>query len=249
MSARKQPRILVTVARGNPASEYVDALREAGADPVLASPAATRSRLLDFDGLMLTGGGDVQPTLYGGDSPLAEEVDAARDEFESALLREARDHHVPVLCICRGLQIANVTFGGTLISDLARHFGTEAMVPHSICNPDGRTERGVIPEHVVAIDEESMLRRIVGSGALATGARHHQAVDRCAGDLRVTAHTADGVVEALEARFDSPFWLAVQWHPESTRRLDDGASRAIFSAFVRTARAQSGRCTETDAER
>ena len=235
MAARPQPRILVAVARGNPAHEYVDALREAGAEPVLVSPAAHSPLLRGFDGLMLTGGGDVDPARYGGDSPLAEEVDATRDELESGLLREARDLRLPVLCICRGLQIANVAFGGTLIPDLPDHLGIAAAVRHSVCNADGRTERGVIPEHIVAIDEESMLRRIVGTGALPTGARHHQAVDRCAGDLRVTAQTADGVVEALEARFDSPFWLAVQWHPESTRALDAGASRAIFTAFVRAA--------------
>jgi putative glutamine amidotransferase len=75
----------------------------------------------------------------------------------------------------------------------------------------------------------------VGRTELVTGARHHQSVDRCADDLRVVARTGDGIVEAAEARFASPFWLAVQWHPESTRALDDGASRAVFEGFVAAA--------------
>jgi putative glutamine amidotransferase len=77
-----------------------------------------------------------------------------------------------------------------------------------------------------------MLAHVVRTHTLTTGARHHQGVERCADDLRIVGRTADGVVEALEATFDSPFWLAVQWHPESTRDSDDGASRRIFTAFV-----------------
>jgi putative glutamine amidotransferase len=230
-----RPRILVAAERENPANEYCEALREAGADPVLVSPVVACPSQLDVDGLLLTGGGDVEPALYGDASPLAEDVDAERDALESALLRTARDHRVPTLCICRGLQIANVAFGGTLLPDLPDHFGAASTIRHSVRNPDGRTERGLIPEHVVAIERESLLRRIVGAEQIVTGSRHHQGVDRCAGDLRVVARTNDGIAEALEARFDSPFWLAVQWHPESTRELDAGASRALFSAFVQAA--------------
>lgn len=235
MAFMSRPRILVAVERDNPANEYCDALREAGAEPVLVSPVAPCPPLLDFDGLLLTGGGDVQPAMYGGESPLAVEVDVERDALENALVRRARRDQVPTFCICRGLQIANVAFGGTLLADLPDHFGGAATIRHNVQNPDGRTERGVISEHIVAIGRETLLRRIIGTDQLVTGARHHQAVDRCAGDLRVAGRTPDGIVEALEARFDSPFWLAVQWHPESTRDLDAGASRALFSAFVRAA--------------
>jgi len=225
-------QILVAVARGNPANEYCEALRESGAEPVLVSAGAACPPLLDFDGLLVTGGGDVEPAMYGEDSPLAEDVDPKRDEMESALLWNARKHQLPTLCICRGLQIANVAFGGTLLADLPDHFGTKSTIRHSVVSSDGRTERGLIAEHIVAIDGDSLLRRTVGTTRLVTGARHHQAVHRTSDELRVVGRTADGIVEAVEARFETPFWLAVQWHPESTRELDGGASRAIFGAFV-----------------
>jgi putative glutamine amidotransferase len=136
-----------------------------------------------------------------------------------------------VLCICRGLQIANVAFGGTLIADVVHHLAGAATRSHDGGDP-GR-DRGwpVVPEHVVNIDPDSALARIARTLKLPTNAAHHQAVDVCAGDLRVVARTADGIVEALEARFEAPFWLAVQWHPESTYAVDD-ASRAVFTAFV-----------------
>jgi putative glutamine amidotransferase len=134
------------------------------------------------------------------------------------------------------VQIANVAFGGSLIPDLATELGPNAAVPHSVVGPNGRTRRDLISVHVVHIEDGSHLARIVRTLSLTTGARHHQSVDRCSDDLCVVGQTSDGVVEALEARFDSPFWLAVQWHPESTRDLDDGASRRIFTAFASAAR-------------
>ena len=123
---------------------------------------------------------------------------------------------------------------GSLIGDIPTALGTRNTIPHE--RPvNGRNERGLLEEHVVRIEADSSLARIVGSDELVTGARHHQAVERCATDLRIVARTDDGIVEALEARFASPFWLAVQWHPESTRALDGGQSRALFRALVEAA--------------
>jgi putative glutamine amidotransferase len=235
VSLLRAPRILVTAAVGSAADEYCEAVRQAGAEPLVAS-AEDDHRLTEIDGLLLTGGEDVDPALYGISSSLATGVDAARDAFESALLWEAREHRLPTLCICRGLQIANVAFGGSLIPDLPTELGPDAAVPHQVVGPDGRTIRDPLPEHVVQIEGGSALARIVRTLSLTTGARHHQSVDRCSDDLRVVARTADGVVEALEATFDSPFWLAVQWHPESTRDSDDGASRRLFTAFASAGR-------------
>jgi putative glutamine amidotransferase len=229
------PRILVAAAAGSLAEEYCEALREAGAEPLLTNAGDDRART-EIDGLLLTGGGDVDPALYGLSSPLAAGIDSARDAFESGLLWEARQRALPTLCICRGLQIANVAFGGSLIPDLPATLGLEATVPHELVGPDGRARREPIPEHVVEIEGGSSLARIVRASNVTTGARHHQSVDRCAQELRVVGRTRDGVIEALEATFDSPFWLAVQWHPESTRDTDDGASRRIFNAFVLAAR-------------
>src|SRR5262249_13282443 len=145
--------------------------------------------------------------------------------YEIALMQAARERDLPVLAICRGLQVANVAFGGTLIQDIPALVGT--AVPHAV-----EGERGVFPSRVVAIDAGSPLQRTLGRRARATGSRHHQSVEIVAADLQVVARTADGVIEALEPRWPARFWLAVQWHPESTVAVDAGASRALFAALV-----------------
>ncbi len=230
----KPPRILVTASRGRDPDEYFEALCEAGAEPVrIEAGADSRRALSDARGLLVTGGVDVDPASYGArPSPLVTGVEPERDRLETELLLAARERGIATLCICRGLQIANVAFGGTLIADIPAALGDRTTVRHQLRRVDGRTERGLIAEHVVRIEPDSRLAAIVGATELVTGARHHQSADLCAADLRVVARTPDGIVEALEPRFASPFWLAVQWHPESTRALDDGASRAIFRSFV-----------------
>lgn len=228
----KSPRVLVTASRGDAASEYLAALRGAGAAPQRIEPGApARADLDGAAGVVLTGGIDVDPAAYRAPaSAFVTETEPERDVFEIDVLRAARERGLPVLCVCRGLQIANVAFGGTLIADVAHHLG-DAALPHDVGEPGQHGGWRIVREHVVDIEPDSMLARIAGAKQLTTNAAHHQAVDRCAGDLRVVARTADGIVEALEARFDAPFWLAVQWHPESTYATDE-ASRAIFSAFV-----------------
>jgi putative glutamine amidotransferase len=235
MGFSTRPRILVTAGRGREADEYCEALREAGADPLLIAPGEPAPELTDVGGLVLTGGGDVDPALYGGELELAKGVDGDRDKLERLLLREAREQRMPTLCICRGLQIANVAFGGSLIGDIPASDSPATAIPHAPLGPNGAPRRDVIDEHIVRIAPGSLLARTAQTLNLATGSRHHQAAGRCADDLRVVASTDDGVIEALEAKFENPFWLAVQWHPESTRDLDAGASRAIFGGFVRAA--------------
>src|ERR1700722_9967719 len=196
MFLRTGPRILVTAASEDKAREYCDALREAGALPTVAF-AGTDVSLEEFHGLLVTGGGDVDPALYGGDVESAEGVDRSRDDFESTLLRDARNRELPTLCICRGLQVANVAFGGTLVADLPAKFAPDPQVRHQLRDLTGRVDRGVLPDHVVDVAAGSALERVVGTRSFATGARHHQAVDRCADDLHIVASTRDGVVEAL----------------------------------------------------
>ncbi len=234
------PRVVVTASRDRDVAEYLDALREAGLDPQVAVAGDPARALLEAsDGLCITGGVDVDPASYGAPaSPFVEQTEPERDVFEIDALRAARELRLPVLAICRGMQIANVAFGGTLIDDVEHALGTRATVPHRVARDDGRSERGLIPEHVIEIGANSTLAGIAGGGELVTGARHHQAVERVAGELHAVARTRDGIVEALEARFDAPFWLAVQWHPESTRTVDGGVSRAIFAAFAAAARAR-----------
>jgi putative glutamine amidotransferase len=237
------PRIVVTASCDDAVAEYLDAVREAGGEPLRVAPGdPARALLDDAAGLLLTGGADVDPASYrAASSPFVTRTEPERDVMEIDLLRAARERDLPVLCICRGLQIANVAFGGTLVADVPHRLGHGATIRHSVPVSGGRTERGLIAEHAVAIDEGTLLHAILGTARLVTGARHHQAVDRPAADLRVVGRTADGIVEALEAAFASAFWLAVQWHPESTRDLDGGASRALFGAFVRAAATPSAR--------
>ncbi|HTW85041.1 MAG TPA: gamma-glutamyl-gamma-aminobutyrate hydrolase family protein [Candidatus Sulfotelmatobacter sp.] len=233
-------RVVVTASVDEDVAEYLDALRETGVEPVRIDGRAATVSLDRFDGLLVAGGVDVDPAAYqASPSDLIGETDPERDVLEVALIQAARERALPTLCICRGLQIANVAFGGTLIADVPHALGKRATIRHRARCADGRSERGLIEEHVVRILPDSLLARVVGTTDLVTGARHHQAVDRCARELAVVGRTDDGIVEALEPRFASPFWLAVQWHPESTRSLDGGASGAIFAAFAAAAAAQA----------
>ncbi|MEA2785090.1 MAG: putative glutamine amidotransferase [Candidatus Eremiobacteraeota bacterium] len=238
----RAPSILVTASRDNAAAEYLGAVRDAGAVPIRIVPGdAVRAALDGAAGVVLTGGIDVDPSAYRAPaSALVTETEPERDAFEIDVLRAARESGLPVLCICRGLQIANVAFGGTLIADIPHRLGDRATFSHDVGVPDQHDGWRIVPEHVVHVESDSVLAHITGTQQLATNAAHHQAVDRCADDLRVVGRTSDGIIEALEARFDAPFWLAVQWHPESTC-ASDAASRAIFRAFVEAAR----RCAES----
>ncbi len=232
------PRVVLTASRNGNVEEYVEALREAGLEPIVAVAGDPgRTMLESASALCLSGGVDVDPASYRGPaSRFVERTEPERDVFEQDALRAARELALPTLAICRGMQIANVAFGGTLIDDVAHALGARATVRHQVVRPDGHTDRGLIDEHVVRIAAGSRLAEIAQAPDLVTGGRHHQAVDRVADELHAVGRTADGIVEALEARFATPFWLAVQWHPEATRALDGGASRAIFAAFAAAAR-------------
>ncbi len=215
-------------------------MRAAGGEPhVLAQfPEGIAADLDGLDGLIFSGGADVDPARYGRAAhPATVAATPLRDEYELQLARAAFARHTPTLGICRGIQVLNVASGGELIQhvpDLAGH-----AVAHALPDDDPR-QRGLIERHVVATTPGSRLARIAGA-AIVTGSRHHQAVDaEHLGDgLRIVARTSDGIVEGLESADPARFWLGVQWHPEST--LDDaGASLAIFRALVRCARGASG---------
>ena len=137
------------------------------------------------DGLLLTGGGDVDPALYGRKDayPLVEDVDLQRDKFEMEIIARAVEHDVPMLCICRGMQIANVAMGGTLIPDV-RSAGFKGH----------RNEKGSDGVHPVVVEQKTLFREIVGVEKGQTNTNHHQAVDRPGRGLRVTARSADGAL-------------------------------------------------------
>jgi putative glutamine amidotransferase len=209
---------------------YERAMREAGIEPVRISPDEPRS-LEGLDGLLMTGGTDVNPALYGEErAPESDEPDPERDKLESRLVGEALAGGVPVLAICRGMQLMNVACGGTLIQHLA---STDVHRGKNTGDEPGR-HRAV---HSVSVRGGTRLAAIIGEGEHAVNSRHHQAVDRPGAGLAVSAVSSDGVIEALE-KPDHPFAVAVQWHPED-RTLASEADRKLFQAFaeaVRTSR-------------
>jgi putative glutamine amidotransferase len=217
-------------------SAYIEALWRAGVRPVLlASPDPTPPAdvLAVFAGLVLVGGGDIEPSHYGETRhPAVYGTDPERDDFELGLVRAAVAATLPLFAICRGLQVLNVAFGGTLIQHLADRPGTgvHGMPPAD----DSRVS------HDVSILGGSRLAAAAGARTLAGCVSvHHQAVDRMAPGLVATAHSADGVIEALETPADRAGWvLAVQWHPERTAAADP-AQQALFDAFGAAVRASS----------
>lgn len=212
---------------------YAEALAAAGAVPLTIPNARldVPALVARIDGLILTGGGDVDPELFR-DQPsevdaLAAGVDRLRDDLEIALIRRTIEADRPVLAICRGMQILSVARGGTLYVDLPTEVGGE--VPHRATD---QPREGV---HSVEIEEGSLLRRLVGAGTLAVNSTHHQAVRDPGRGLRVTARAEDGVIEAVESTSPS-FLLGIQFHPE---RLDGGGGlllSRIFEAFVEACR-------------
>ncbi|MPY91606.1 MAG: gamma-glutamyl-gamma-aminobutyrate hydrolase family protein [Acidimicrobiia bacterium] len=208
-------------------ARYAEALDRAGGLgavllPVPTSPEDAATRIAPFAGLLLSGGPDVEPSRYGAEAhPATYGVDSVVDSFEEALLVAALARRVPVLAICRGLQVLNVAFGGTLHQHL-----DDAELPGHRGAQQG--EGGSVVVEVVA---GSRLAGALGTTTLRSACFHHQAVDRLGGGLVATARSADGVVEGLEL-VDGEGWLvAVQWHPEELA-AEGGPHHALFEAFV-----------------
>ena len=193
------------------------------------------------DGLLFSGGSDLDPASYGAvRHPLTEPPNEARDVFELALMRGARERGVPVLAICRGLEVANVAFGGTLVQHIPDLLGPGASIGHSQTAVYALNREEYAPGHIVRLRPGSRLEGVLGLREFPTNSMHHQAVARVAPELTVAATTDDGIVEALDARFASPFFVAVQWHPEALPAADEVSAR-LFAAFVAAARNRAGR--------
>ena len=213
-------RVLLPYRRADKLKPYEDAVRAGGMEPksVLATGSVS---LNDCAGLVLLGGTDVNPQLYGQQpQPETEQPDDERDAIELDLIHQALKKDVPILAICRGLQILNVYHRGTLIQHLpssARH--------------DPETEDKATPAHEVAMEPESKLANIAGRTAWRVNSRHHQAADRIGSALRVSARDIeDGTVEGLE-RPDRSFVVAIQWHPEDQINKDPEQLK-LFKGFA-----------------
>jgi len=206
--------------------DYLDAVRRAGALPVLlplTEDAAQWDAAAGLDGLLFTGGGDVDPALYGEEKqPFCGEISPLRDAMEFGLLRRALAMDTPVLAVCRGLQVLNCVLGGTLYQDIgAQRAGT---LRHS---------RNDIPReaaHAAAVEKTGLLGRITGRDALMVNSRHHQGIKALGRGLRPCAAAPDGITEAAEMP-GKRFVLGVQWHPEGMSEKCP-EQQAIFNAFV-----------------
>ena len=209
------------------ARNLIEAVYAAGGEPVSIHPSVSVSeneideRLSFVDGVLLPGGGDISPALYGGaDHEDLYGIDDVQDAFDVAVASWAQRTGRPLLAICRGLQIVNVARGGTLIPHLAE--------PH----------RHVTSRLLLGADTH--LSAITGQEAMAISCYHHQAIDKLGRGLHAVAWSDDGVMEAVESdRLDPQWFLGVQWHPEDTAETDS-AQKAIFAALVDAASQVAG---------
>jgi putative glutamine amidotransferase len=214
---------------------YYNSVRRAGGIPILLAPVpaeAVESLLERVDGLVLTGGGDIEAHRYGGTpNDTMYDMHYDRDEFEIELARRTAGRRIPTLAICRGLQLLNVAFGGTLIEDIPSEVGSmdHSEIGHLVYN--GHQHVRLTPGCRVA--------DAVGITDLLVNSIHHQAVRDLAPGFTAVGWADDGIIEAIE--YDDPDWplFAVQWHPEYLGDADDAASWALFDALIAAAAARS----------
>lgn len=206
------------------------AIEKAGGLPVLIPSGLDMATLRQIyerlDGVLVPGGGDINPAQYGAaQHPLTAGIDDYRDAAESQIIRWAVSDDRPVLGICRGNQMVNVALGGTLIQDVPSETATPIIHNHKPADTPL-----VHHAHPVTLNPQSQLAHILGVPEIEVNSLHHQAVDHIAAGMKAVAWGPDGIVEALEMP-DKRFVLSVQWHPENLID-DDPAMLALFRAFV-----------------
>jgi putative glutamine amidotransferase len=224
--------IIIGVTRCGRLDDYVSSVEQTGARVrVLEVTDAPAQVVAEVDGIVLTGGADVDPSLYGEPPhPSTVGAEPGRDPFEIGLARRALEGDVPLLAICRGAQVLNVAAGGTLVQDIPSEL--PSALGHSVAEPADQ------PCHEISIRTGSRLSQVLGrhAGPLGTcpvNSRHHQAIGRAGEGLAVSAEAPDGVVEGIE-KPDARFCIGVQWHPENFWRT--GQFSPLFDALVSAAR-------------
>ena len=207
---------------------YLDAVERAGGIPVLLPQVGTGQAEIAsrIDGLVLSGGADVDPARYGQQAhPRTRNTRPERDAFEVGLLAAAKAERLPVFAVCRGLQLLNVVYGGTLVQHLPDELGHDEHLPTP----------GMFGTQIVNTLADSAVRAIVGT-EIEVRCHHHQAVAEIGAGLRATAWSANGVIEAVEPIDDTgPYLLGVQWHPE-----EDATDKRLFAALVAAAQERMG---------
>ncbi len=226
------PLIGISCSYGNGGSRiaesYIQSILKAGGAPVMIpvinDGATLRAIVANLDGLVMTGGADVNPLWYNEEPrQQLQTVDPIRDQFDLKLIKLASDRNMPILGICRGEQLINVAFGGTLYQDIP------SQVKGYIKHVQAITEEA--PSHSVNITPGSQLETITGKSKLMTNSFHHQAVKEVAPGFRVAAMAKDSVIEAIEAWPNRPI-LGVQWHPEAMTQAGDPTMKKLFSFLV-----------------
>ena len=213
-------------------SAYLHAVQQAGAVPVPLPPQLSAAALqqlgAELHGLLLTGGGDMDPALFD-ETPHAtlSDVAPARDSLETSVLQLALQRGVPVLAVCRGIQVLNVALGGSLYQDVGTDPGTQLL--HSQKEPRDQ------PTHKVKVTPGSRLAETLGTDELEVNSMHHQAIKRLGRGLTAVAWAPDQIVEGVELDDPARFVLGVQWHPEELVGHSEPARR-LFAALVAAAR-------------
>ena len=224
---------------------YFAAIREAGGVPVPLVPGDPEEMRLYFsagrnaaefalDGVCLAGGGDMHPSYYGQETrPGCETPDPERDAMEAEVLGLVRETELPIFAVCRGIQVLNAAWGGTLIQDIPRERPEAERHSFSTTHPRNHLA------HEIRVTRGSRLHAILQSETCRVNSLHHQAIDRVAPGFTVTALAPDGIIEAIEPSAGARFVLGVQFHPEDLQEHD--AMRRLFAAFVTASQAYRAR--------
>ena len=228
------PNIRPTRNRGDAyflLASYMDLVSRSGAMPAILPLVSTleeaRETVGRFDGLLLTGGKDLEPTRYGQTARHPDMLGPpARNASDLYYARAAQERGTPTLGICLGIQVMNVEFGGSLLQHIPED------LPGALEHEE-EDEDTYNPEHAVAVEPGTLLAKILGDGGGPVNSFHHQSVDHVAPGFRVSARSPDGVIEAIE-RTDHPFYVGIQWHPE--RMQDAPSTRRLMGAFLDAAR-------------
>lgn len=222
---------------GREVCRHADLLESHGAEVVVLARGRRTAEALEryrLGGVLFSGGGDLEPSLYGGRTDLNwDSADGERDSGELALIRKTFAQRVPTLCVCRGIQIVNVAFGGTLIEDIKAELGANYTIKHHQVRELEKLHNQ--RSHEVRLESSSEMAELVASDRFLTNSIHHQSIRAVAAPLRAVGRTEDGVIEAVELTAPDFFFFGVQWHPESLP--DDDVSVKLYSAFVDAARA------------
>lgn len=233
-SQAREKRVVIGISASKPSSAtetYVQAVRRAGGVPLIipitADDIELQTLLKVVDGVIMTGGEDVEPWRYGHE-PIPElgGVYPERDEFDIKLLRMAAERRLPIMGICRGLQVMNVAFGGTLYQDIPTQI-PDKSINHS-------TGSGKIRAHKIAVKQGTRLHKIIGDSAV-VNSTHHQSVQQLAPGFRITAVAEDGVVEGIEMANGRPIF-GVQFHPEVFVSSGEDEFLGLFEYFIKAAK-------------